>query len=257
LLIIARTFSNDFTMTVYETILKKRSDGLRQLAVLIDPDKTDDRAIARLAQAAADNKADYFFVGGSLLINNRLDDCIRVLKDTAGIPVVLFPGNTLQMSWKADAILFLSLISGRNAEMLIGRHVVAAPYLKLSSLEVISTGYMVIESGKPTAVSYMSNSSPIPSDKNDIAMCTAMAGEMLGLKLIFMDAGSGAINPVSSEMISNVKQSIDVPLIVGGGIRTPEKAAESAKAGADLLVIGNAFEKEPGLIHEIAWAVKN
>jgi len=244
-------------MTVYETILKKRSDGLKQFAVLIDPDKADDKAIAALAKTAGDNKADYFFVGGSLLINNRLDDCIRILKDAAGIPVVLFPGNTLQMSWRADAILFLSLISGRNAEMLIGRHVVAAPYLKLSPLEVISTGYMVIESGKPTAVSYMSNSNPIPSDKNDIAMCTAMAGEMLGLKLIFMDAGSGAINPVSSDMISNVKQTIEVPLIVGGGIRTPERAAESAAAGADILVIGNAFEKDPGLIHEIAHAIKN
>ncbi len=244
-------------MTVYEKILKKRSEGLKQFAVLIDPDKTDDKAIAGLAKAAGDSKADYFFVGGSLLINNRLDECVKILKETTGIPVVLFPGNTLQMSWKADAILFLSLISGRNAEMLIGRHVVAAPYLKLSPLEVISTGYMLIDSGKPTAVSYMSNSNPIPYDKNDIAMCTAMAGEMLGLKLIFMDAGSGAINPVSNEMINNVKQSIDIPLIVGGGIRSPEKAAESAKAGADLLVVGNAFEKDLGLIHEIAHAIKN
>ncbi|MFH1118824.1 MAG: geranylgeranylglyceryl/heptaprenylglyceryl phosphate synthase [Bacteroidota bacterium] len=244
-------------MTVYDTILKRREDRKKQMAVLIDPDKLDDSIIRKMAVSAAACSVDYFFVGGSLLINNRLDECVRIIKETAGIPVVLFPGNTLQMSWKADAILLLSLISGRNAEMLIGRHVVAAPYLKLSPLEVISTGYMLVESGRPTAVSYMSNSDPIPHDKDDIAMCTAMAGEMLGMKLIFMDAGSGAINPVSPGMISHVKQSIKVPLLVGGGIRTPEKAAESAAAGADLLVIGNAFEKDPGLIREIAEAIKN
>jgi phosphoglycerol geranylgeranyltransferase len=243
-------------MTVYESILERKREGKKQMAVLIDPDKLEESAIRKMAGVAGESGVDYFFVGGSLLINNRLDDCIRILKETAGIPVVLFPGNTLQMSWKSDAILFLSLISGRNAEMLIGRHVIAAPYLKLSPLEVISTGYMLIESGRPTAVSYMSNSDPIPHDKDDIAMCTAMAGEMLGLKLIFMDAGSGAINPVSTDMISHVKQSINVPLLVGGGIRTPEKAAESAAAGADLLVIGNAFEKDPGLISEMCKAVK-
>ncbi len=243
-------------MTVYQTFLDKKTAGQKQIAVLIDPDKLENKTISQIAQTAFDSKVDYFFVGGSLLINNRLDDCIKTLKEAKDIPVVLFPGNTLQMSWKADAILFLSLISGRNAEMLIGRHVIAAPYLKLSPLEVISTGYMLIESGRPTAVSYMSNSDPIPHDKDDIAMCTAMAGEMLGMKLIFMDAGSGAEKPVSPFMISQVKQSINVPLIVGGGIRTPEKAAESAAAGADLLVIGNAFEKDPGLIREIAFSVK-
>ncbi len=244
-------------MTVLETIRKKTSEGLKQLAILIDPDKTDDRRLEQITELAAANGVDYFFVGGSLLINNRMDECIRILKQTGNIPVILFPGNTLQMSWKADAILFLSLISGRNAEMLIGRHVVAAPYLKLSPLEVIPTGYMLIESGRPTAVSYMSNSDPIPSDKDDIAMCTAMAGEMLGLQLIFMDAGSGALNPVSQQMISQVKQSIGVPLVLGGGIRTPESAAAAAAAGADLLVIGNAVEKDPYLIQHISQAVKN
>jgi len=244
-------------MTVLETIRKKTSEGLKQLAILIDPDKTDDRRLEQIAEMAAASGVDYFFVGGSLLINNRMDECIRILKQTENIPVILFPGNTLQMSWKADAILFLSLISGRNAEMLIGRHVVAAPYLKLSPLEVIPTGYMLIESGRPTAVSYMSNSDPIPSDKDDIAMCTAMAGEMLGLQLIFMDAGSGALNPVSQQMISQVKQSIGVPLVLGGGIRTPESAAAAAAAGADLLVIGNAVEKDPYLIQSISRALKN
>ena len=229
--------------------------GKKQLAILVDPDKADFKTLKKMASTAASSGVDYFLVGGSLLINNQLDECIKLLKDVSGLPTILFPGNTLQISWKADALLFLSLISGRNAEMLIGRHVVSAPYLKLSSMQILPTGYMLIESGRPTAVSYMSNSDPIPADKDDIAMCTAMAGEMLGLKLIFMDAGSGAINPVSESMISHVKQSIGIPLIVGGGIRTPEKAAESARAGADVIVLGNAVEKDPDLIIAMTQAL--
>lgn len=244
-------------MNIYQSINEKKLSGSKQLAVLIDPDKADNNQIKTLARLGADNKVDYFFVGGSLLVNNELDNCIKLLKEQSGIPVVLFPGNTLQMSYRADAMLFLSLISGRNAEMLIGRHVVAAPYLKLSKVEVIGTGYMLIESGKPTAVSYMSNSYPIPADKKDIAMCTAMAGEMLGLKLIFMDAGSGAINPVSESMINHVSASINIPLIVGGGITSPERAEKSARAGADVIVIGNAVEKDPNLISEISSSIKS
>lgn len=244
-------------MNIQQSIYSKKQSNKKQLAVLIDPDKTNDTQLNKLALLAAEHKIDYFFVGGSLLVNNGLDSCIKTLKELSGIPVVLFPGNTLQMSYHADAMLFLSLISGRNAEMLIGRHVVAAPYLKLSNIEVMGTGYMLIESGKPTAVSYMSNSSPIPADKDDIAMCTAMAGEMLGLKLIFMDAGSGAINPVSASMIQHVSQSINIPLIIGGGITSAEQAEKSARAGADIIVIGNAFEKDPSLLSEIASSIKN
>lgn len=242
-------------MQIYDTISQRMTTGMKQLAVLVDPDKADLKSLGKMAEIAASSGVDYFFVGGSLLINNQLDECIKLLKQVTGLPTILFPGNTLQMSWKADAILFLSLISGRNAEMLIGRHVVSAPYLKLSNLQVIPTGYMLIESGRPTAVSYMSNSDPIPADKDDIAMCTAMAGEMLGLRLIYMDAGSGAINPISASMISHVKQSISIPLIVGGGIRTPDKAAESARAGADVVVVGNAVEKDPGIIKSITQAL--
>ena len=139
--------------------------------------------------------------------------------------------------------------------MLIGRHVIAAPYLKLYGNEIIPTGYMLIDGGCPTSVSYMSNTTPIPHDKDDIAMCTALAGEMLGLKIIYMDAGSGAINPISKEMISKVKKTVSVPLIVGGGIRTPEKAAECAKAGADIVVIGNALEKNTDNLKEFAEAI--
>lgn len=242
-------------MSIYSSILEKKKMGKKQFAVLIDPDKPEDDEIIRIAENAAKAEIDYFFVGGSLLTNDNLDHCISLIKQQVAIPVVLFPGNTLQMSNKADAFLFLSLISGRNAEMLIGRHVIAAPYLKLSSLEVISTGYMLIDSGKPTTVSYMSNSIPIPADKMDIAACTAMAGEMLGMKLIYMDAGSGAINPISKETIKLVHQNIEIPLIVGGGIRNVEKAVENAQNGADVIVVGNSIEKDPALINEISQAL--
>jgi putative glycerol-1-phosphate prenyltransferase len=242
-------------MTIYQQILSQTEQGRKQLAVLVDPDKLLNREVETIAKNAAQSGADYFLVGGSLLVNNELDQCILTLKANSEIPVILFPGNTLQMSWKADAILFLSLISGRNAEMLIGRHVISAPYLKVSPLEVISCGYMLIDSGKSTAVQYMSNTVPIPSDKMDIAICTALAGEMLGLKLIYLEAGSGALNSVPLAMIEQVKQSIGIPLISGGGIRTPEQARAAAIAGTDIVVIGTAFEKNSGLIGEMAEAV--
>jgi putative glycerol-1-phosphate prenyltransferase len=242
-------------MAIYDDILNRSKAGQKQFAVLVDPDKLSLRDVDNLAQIASEAGVDYFFVGGSLLINNQLDSCIKSLKEKTHIPLILFPGNTMQLSWKADAILFLSLISGRNAEMLIGRHVITAPFLKVSPLEVISCGYMLIESGKQTAVQYMSNTTPIPSDKNDIAICTAMAGEMLGLKLIYLEAGSGASTPVPISMIENVKGSISIPLIVGGGIRTPGQAQASCKAGADLVVIGTATERNHGLISEIAQAI--
>jgi putative glycerol-1-phosphate prenyltransferase len=238
-------------MSLYELFSKPG----KKIAVLVDPDKPTDEQIVNIASKSQDAGVDFFFVGGSLLTNDNLDSCIKLLKKHSTIPIILFPGNTNQLSNRADGFLFLSLISGRNAEMLIGRHVIAAPYLKLSGLEIIPTGYMLIDSGKPTSVSYMSNTFPIPNDKYDIAICTAMAGEMLGMKLIFLEAGSGASTPVSPEMIRIVSDSISIPLIVGGGIRTPEKAAECAKAGADVVVIGNALEKDPELLLEFVKAV--
>jgi len=242
-------------MEIYRDILTATSQGSKQLAVLVDPDKLLNKDVETVAINAAKAGVDYFFVGGSLLVNNELDQCIKTLKANSDIPVILFPGNTMQMSWKADAILFLSLISGRNAEMLIGLHVIAAPYLKLSPLEVISCGYMLVESGKSTAVQYMSNTMPIPSDKIDIAICTAMAGEMLGLKLIYLEAGSGAQESVPISMIEQVKQNISIPIITGGGLRTPAQVGKVAEAGADIVVIGTAFEKNNGLIAEMADAV--
>ena len=244
-------------MTIYQDILKRTEKGRKQLAVLVDPDKLLNKEVENISINAAKSGVDYFFVGGSLLVNNELDQCIKILKANSEIPVILFPGNNMQLSWKADAILFLSLISGRNAEMLIGRHVIAAPYLKLSPLEVISCGYMLVESGKTTAVQYMSNTVPIPSDKMDIAICTAIAGEMLGLKLIYLEAGSGAQYSVPISMIEQVKQNLTIPLIAGGGLRTPETVNQAAVAGADIIVVGNAFEKNSGLISEMADAVHN
>lgn len=242
-------------MNIYSSILEKKAEGKKQFALLIDPDKLNPSDTLSIIDKAQRAEVDFFFVGGSLLVNDYFDRCIKTIKENCSVPVVLFPGNSLQISYSADAILFLSLISGRNAEMLIGRHVVAAPYLKASSLEVLSTGYMLIESGQPTAVSYMSNTTPIPANKNDIAICTAIAGELLGLKLIFMDAGSGAKQPICKEMISDVSKSIAIPLIVGGGISTPEKAMEDCQAGANIIVVGNSIEKDQTLIHRISEAV--
>ncbi len=242
-------------MNIYQAFTDKKDKAQKQFAVLIDPDKPTESELLRIAELSLSAHVDYFFVGGSLLTNNHLENCILTLKKNTNIPVVLFPGNNLQINRYADAILLLSLISGRNAEMLIGRHVIAAPYLKESELEIISTAYMLIDSGKPTTVSYMSNTFPIPGDKEDIAACTAMAGEMLGLKLIYMDAGSGALNPISAKMIEQVRKHTTSPIVTGGGIKTTQKAIENCKAGADIIVIGNAIEKSCNLIKEIGDAV--
>lgn len=229
----------------------------KKFVVLIDPDKPTNEQIIDIVQRSINAGVDFFFVGGSLLTTDSLDNCIKLIKKHSDIPVLIFPGNSLQISKWCDGFLLLSLISGRNPEMLIGRHVIAAPYLKLYGNEIIPTGYMLIDGGCPTSVSYMSNTTPIPHDKDDIAMCTALAGEMLGLKVIYMDAGSGATNPISNDMIYKVKNSINIPLIVGGGIKTPEKAAEIAKAGADIVVVGNVIEKSTELLKEFADAVHN
>ena len=239
-------------MAIYDKFQDKTR---KKLAVLVDPDKPTDAQILSIVEKAKAADVDFFFVGGSLLVTDSLDHCIKLIKENCDIPVLIFPGNSLQISKYCDGFLLLSLISGRNPEMLIGRHVIAAPYLKLYGNEIIPTGYMLIDSGKATSVTYMSDTTPIPHDKDDIAMCTAIAGEMLGLKLIYLEAGSGALMPVSTSMISKVSQMINVPLIVGGGIKTPEMAAKAVKAGADVIVIGTAFEKEPEMLKKFAEAI--
>ena len=241
-------------MSVYSRL---SDTSKKKFVVLIDPDKPTDEQIIEIVEKSKKVGVDFFFVGGSLLLTDSLDHCIKLIKQHCDIPVLIFPGDSLQISKWCDGFLLLSLISGRNPEMLIGRHVVAAPYLKLYGNEIIPTAYILIDGGKPTSVSYMSNTTPIPHDKDAIAMCTALAGEMLGLKLIYMDAGSGAITPISNEMISKVKQTIEIPLIVGGGIKTPEQAGEMARAGADVIVVGNALEKSIDRLQEFADAVHN
>lgn len=242
---------------IYKSIVEKRLKHQKQLAVLIDPDKIALHQLDQMIQLAEEAATDFFFIGGSLLVKDQIQLCIETIRERTSIPAILFPGSPLQICPQAHAILFLSLISGRNPELLIGQHVVAAPYLKASPLEVIATGYMLVDGGQPTTASYMSNTLPIPPDKPEIAVCTALAGEMLGLKMMYLDGGSGARTPVPAEMISAVRQAVDLPLIAGGGIRSPELADKAVRAGADLIVVGNALEKKPGMLLEMSAAVQS
>jgi putative glycerol-1-phosphate prenyltransferase len=238
-----------------EALYQQKANTNKAFAVLIDPDKLNEQALSDTIQLAIDAKVDYFFVGGSLVVTDTLDKVVTTIKAACSIPVVLFPGSPDQITPNADALLYLSLISGRNPELLIGQHVISAPFVRQSGLEIIPVGYMLVDGGTPTTVSYISNTNPIPANKNDIASCTAMAGEMLGLKVIYMDAGSGAQTAIPSAMIQEVSKYIKIPLIIGGGITTAAKAKENCLAGADIIVVGNAVEKDPALISEIAAAI--
>jgi phosphoglycerol geranylgeranyltransferase len=240
---------------IYQTLSEKKTLGKKSFAVLIDPDKVNTKVLDELIELSVSAKVDYLLVGGSLVISNHLDECVSHIKKNCDIPVILFPGSPSQVSKYADALLYLSLISGRNPELLIGQHVVSAPFVRQSGLEIMPTGYIVVDGGAPTTVSYISNATPVPADKNEIAMCTAMAGEMLGMRLIYMDAGSGAKRPITEGMIEAVARHIEVPLIIGGGITQPEKAYLNCKAGADVIVVGNAIEKDASLIREMSAAI--
>lgn len=242
--------------SVYQQLVQSKELGVKQFAVLIDPDNIRLDNLKEIVHLAVEHGVDYFFIGGSLILHDQLDQVLTYIKSKCHIPCLLFPGNTIQINNRADAILFLSLISGRNADLLIGQQVQTAPYLKRSSLEVLSTGYMLIDGGVETAVSYISNTRPIPANKIEIAQATAMAAEMLGMKLIYMDAGSGAKQSISKEMIQEVSKSIDSPLIIGGGIRSIEAFNEKLKAGADIVVVGNAIEQNPVLIEQMANSIQ-
>lgn len=239
--------------TILSHIKQKTAKGVKQLAVLIDPDFEE--GLHKTIDICNRTQVDYIFVGGSLVTEGNIDRCVATIKENTDIPVVLFPGSTTQLTEKADALLLLSLISGRNPDLLIGKHVESAPFIKQSGIDVIPTGYMLIDGGKITSVQYISNTIPIPADKPDIAMATAMAGELLGLQLIFMDAGSGAATPINDELIAKVKKSVGLPIVVGGGIRTGKQALTAWNAGADIVVIGNAVEKDKTLIEELSEAV--
>jgi len=223
--------------------------GKNSIALLLDPDKIRGDELYKILDIAIKCRVDFIMTGGSLTFSN-IDHLISLVKKYCSIPVVLFPGNLLQLSHKADSILLLSLISGRNPELLIGNHVIAAPYLKDAREKLISVGYILISCGSKTSVEYISQTEAIPADKPDIAAATALAGEMLGLSMIYLEAGSGASNPVPADIISTVRENISVPLAVGGGIRNKTEIEEIYKAGADLIVLGNGCEKNPALLAE-------
>jgi putative glycerol-1-phosphate prenyltransferase len=234
---------------IYKNIIKSKSKNEKLLAILLDPDKIDLDKVAILIEKINQSPATHIFIGGSLVENNILDELISKIKQNCDLPVVLFPGNPSQISDQADGILFLSLISGRNPDFLIDHQVNAAPVLKKTQLEIISTGYILIESGKETAVETVSKTKPLDRNNPDLVLATAQAGEMLGNKLIYLEAGSGAKQAVPLEMIKLISQNIEIPLIVGGGIVDLYRIQEAFDCGADLVVIGTAFENNNNFFH--------
>jgi phosphoglycerol geranylgeranyltransferase len=234
---------------IYKTILLKREKKQKMLAVLLDPDQCRGSVLACTIATLKSNTPDFIFVGGSHTVNS-IDSLIDLLKEEIKTSIVLFPGNAIQFSENADALLYLSLLSGRNAEFLIGQHVNSALAIKKSNVEVIPTGYLLIDGGKLTSVEYISNTRPIPRDKKEIVLSTAVAAELLGMKLVYLEAGSGANFPVPDEMIEYVKAGLSLPLIVGGGIKNTIQLKDAFDAGADVVVVGNIFESSPDKISE-------
>lgn len=228
----------------------------KKLALLIDPDKHSRDSLVEISRLAEKTKVHFIFVGGSLL-HSDITETIFIIRECYSGPIILFPGHATQVSPEADAILFLSLISGRNPEFLIGNHVVAAPVIKQSNLEVIPTGYLLIECGKTTSVEYMSNTRPIPNNKPDIAIATALAGEMLGLKVLYIEGGSGAQEHVSTDIISGIASNCSIPIIVGGGIRNIQTLETILDAGANIVVVGTAIEQHPELLAEMMKALQD
>lgn len=244
-------------MTTFERLTSIRRDRGAGYFVLLDPDKIDEGQLPSFVRDATDAGVDAFLIGGSLLLQNDSDKHIRTIKENTTAPVVIFPGGVMQVSRSADAILFLILISGRNPEYLIGNQVIAAPIIRQSGLEAISTGYMLIEAGNTTSAEFMSNTKPIPRDKPDIALAHALAAEIIGMKMVYLDAGSGAQVSVSEEMIQVITSRCSLPVIVGGGIRTPEEARRKVKAGASFVVTGTVTElnNHRSFIREFADAI--
>ncbi len=242
---------------IYNSILKTIEQKGAAFFILIDPDKIDEEKYPEFIKHCEQSGVDGFLIGGSLMTNGDLNSSIKLIKNNCNLPVILFPGSVHQIDGEADAILFLSLISGRNAEYLIGSQVIAAPMIKKEGIEPISTGYMLVESGGQTTAEYISGSKPIPRNKPEIAVATALAGEFLGMKFIYLEGGSGAQYSVPVEMISAVSKNVSVPIIVGGGIKNPEEARQKTQAGASVIITGNHFEEESNwqLITDFANAV--
>ena len=244
-------------MQIYEWLNNVIAEKGAAFLIVLDPDNLSEEESGRFIPICEKSGVDGFLIGGSLMTQGDIGKSIETVKKLTDLPVIIFPGSVNQVSEKADAILFLSLISGRNAEHLIGSHVIAAPAIKKMGIEPISTGYMLIESGRPTTAQYISGSSPIPRNKPEIAAATALAGEYLGMKLIYLEGGSGAEWSVPDEMIAKVKESVSVPVMVGGGIRDAKTASEKVNAGASVVIIGNYLEDENNweLIKELAEAI--
>ena len=241
---------------IYKQISENYKQNKKQLALLIDPDKFGDEQMRSLSEILKRVTPDLLLVGGSLVSTDTFTFIEQLIKHIS-LPVVLYPGSSTQYASNVDAVLFLSLLSGRNPEYLISHHVASAPLIKSNNTEVISTGYLLIDGGCTTSVQYISQTQPIPANKNDIAIATALAGQYLGMKLIYMDAGSGATQPIPANMISAVKQQLDIPLMIGGGLNTAAKVKDACSAGADIIVIGNAFEKDLSLIEEFSNVVRS
>jgi putative glycerol-1-phosphate prenyltransferase len=241
---------------LHELQIRKNIAGQKSFAVLLDPDNLPLADCPEVIRLCNRHQVDYLLVGGSLVTTDQQSALIRQIKQLTDIPVLLFPSSSLHIDAQADGILLLSLISGRNPDLLIGQHVIAAPLLQASGLAILPTGYMLVDSGRQTTASYMSGTTPLPHDKPAIAASTALAGQLLGLQWIYLDGGSGALNPVSPEMIAAVRKTIELPLIVGGGINTVQKASAALAAGADILVVGNHIEKAPQFIGQVAEVVR-
>ena len=244
-------------MKIYNHLLNTvKAKGAAYL-VLLDPDKLSYSKIIPFIRYCEKSGVDGFLIGGSLMISGDLNTFIETIKEETSLPLIIFPGSVNQISPLADAILFLSVISGRNAEHLIGKHVTASPLIKRAKVEPISTGYILVESGVTTTAVYMSGSLPIPKNKPEIAAATALAGEYLGMKLIYLEAGSGAQESVPDEMVKAVSKECTIPIIVGGGIRNPQTARRKVDNGASIIVTGNFFEDENNwdLIKDFASAI--
>ena len=238
-------------------LLERRQRGRKSLAVLLDPDDFTESGCLNLLRLARQHPIDYFFVGGSLVLSSHQAALIALLKQHSSVPVLLFPSHSLHLDGAADGLLLLSLISGRNPDFLIGQHVVAAPRLRQSGLQLLPTGYLLVDSGRPTTASYVSGTAPLPHDKPGIAAATALAGEQLGLRLMYLDGGSGAQNPVSAAMIRAVRQMVDTPIIVGGGLNSADKLRTALAAGADVVVVGNRLEEAPEFLAEAVATVRS
>jgi phosphoglycerol geranylgeranyltransferase len=244
--------------TVFEKILQRTQEGKGSYWVLLDPDDFSPKQGSAIAEKAQGAGVDALLVGGSLIQTRQFDEFVKAVKDAVSIPLILFPGDATQLSGHADALLFLSLISGRNPVNLISEHVKASPLIKELGIEPISTAYMLVESGTMTSVEFMSNTRPLPHNKPKIAAAHALAAQYMGMKLVYLEAGSGAARPVPDEMISLVRSFVDIPIIVGGGIRDAQTALNKLGAGADIIVTGNMLQAKGGLdtMKEIAAAIK-